>query len=419
MEAHDAAPAPIACPAMDARAALPFATCDAKVVKTPVPGIEDPGAALRPFYDKLAALERGTATRPVRIGMYGDSNLTSDFLSGQLRRVLQERYGDAGHGWVSLSRPWGSYRHEDVVSGGFWDMFKMYAPTTHVTQDKEYGFANMAAQSSDAGAAVWAATTQDPKARVGTLVSRFELHYLRQPHGGAFTIQIDKKDVKTVETRADAFGAGIETLDVEEGSHEMRAVVKGTGPVRFFGVSLDRPGPPARPGIQLDSLGAGSLSFRRLVRVAEDVRRPQLAARAYDLIVIWLGMNVMFVPPNEAMAKEFIQDLRDALPATPILILSPSDTVKDGETRSDPRIVAVVKQMRKVAADTGSAFWDFREAMGGDASVLPFTQRGLVGEDHIHFGREGGKLMANRLLCAMTASFGAHLAAHPDAGCPQ
>jgi lysophospholipase L1-like esterase len=411
------------CAALDVSKVTPFAECTTRVVKTPVPDIVDPKATLASFYDRLAELERGTATRPVRIAIYGDSNLTSDFLPGHLRRVFQERYGDAGHGWVSLSRPWGSYRHEDVVMAGFWPMFKLYAPTTHVTGDKQYGFANMAAESSEVGAAAWAATTKDAKAKVGQNVSRFELHYLKQPRGGSFTMQIDRTDLKTIDTKAPAFEAGIETIDVEDGPHELRGVVKGTGPVRFFGVSLDRKPPPVdgkpRPGFQVDSLGAGALNYERCTWVAKETRKAQLEQRAYDLVVIWLGMNVMFVPPNKGFATEFIGDLRAALPNTPILVLGPGDTAREGETKSDPRIVAVDKQMREVADETGVAFWPFREAMGGDGAIIGFTKRGLTGEDHIHFGPEGSKLMGDRLLCAITTSLSTHLTTHPEAGCPR
>jgi lysophospholipase L1-like esterase len=388
-----------ACAALEADKIAPLATCTDKVVKTPLPEIVDPTGTMASFWERLAELERGTATRPIRIAIYGDSNLTSDFLSGHLRRVLQTRYGDAGHGWVSLSRPWGSYRHEDVVMLGFWPMFKLYAPTTHLC------------------AAAWAATTKDPKSVVGQAVSHFELHYLKQPRGGTFTVQIDKKDLKTVDTKAPAFEAGIEEVDVEEGPHELRGVVTGTGPVRFFGVSLDRPGPAGKPGIQVDSLGAGALQYERLTWVAKGTRKAQLEKRAYDLVILWLGMNVMFVPPNRGYATEFIGDLKEALPKTPVLVMGPGDTVKDGETKSDPRIVSVVKQMREVAAATGSAWWDFRDAMGGDGSIIGFTRRGLTGEDHIHFGPEGSRLMGDRFLCAATASFDAHVKAHPDAGC--
>jgi lysophospholipase L1-like esterase len=418
--AKEAVPEAKACAPIEVAKITPFATCTTKVVKSPVPDIVDEAHRLAPFWEKLAMHERGrgVATRPLRIGIYGDSNLTSDFISGHLRRVLQERYGDAGHGYISLARPWGSYRHEDVVMAGFWPMFKQWAPTTHVAGDKQYGFANMAAESNEIGAAAWAATTKDAKAKVGQNVSRFELYYLKQPHGGSFRVEIDRKEVKTIETRAPTWEAGFETFDVEEGPHELRCSVKGDGKVRLNGVSLDRAvSDGTKRGVQVDSLGAGALNYERLGWVASDTRRAQLERRAYDLVVLWLGMNVMFVPPNREYAKAFIAELDKALPGVPILVLSPGDTARDGETKSDPRIVSVVKQMREVAAETSVAFWDFREAMGGDGSIIGFTKRGLTGEDHIHFGPEGSRLMGDRLLCAVTSSFSGYVTDHPTAGC--
>lgn len=404
-----------ACAAPDPEKIAKFDCASSKVVKTPVPEFIDPKNVMAPFYEKVIALARGTSKQRLRIGIYGDSNLTSDFMPGHLRRVLQGRFGDGGHGWISFSRPWGSYKHEDVDAKGFWPMFKLYAPTTHVAQNKQYGFANMAAESKEIGAAAWAGTTKDPKAKVGQTVKSFEIHYLKQPFGGSFDIKLDGNVIRTVKTRADAYEAGIEVVDAEtDAAHQIRVEVKGDGYVRFFGTSMDREG----PSIQIDSLGAGALNYERLTWVADDVRKPQWEKRAYDLVIVWLGMNVMFVPPNKGYAKNFLESLHSALPKTPVLILGPGDTVKSSESQhSDPRIVQVDKQMREVAEETGDAFWDFREAMGGDASIIGFTKRGLTGEDHIHFGPEGSALMGNRLLCRMFDDLNAHLEKHPEAGC--
>lgn len=421
----NAAPAPTSTPAAkeakpacappDAEKIAKFDCTTSKVVKTPVPAIVDPKDTMAAFYEKVIAAARGTSKARLRVGFYGDSNLTSDFLPGHLRRVLQGRFGDGGHGYISFSRPWGSYRHEDVDSKGFWPMFKLYAPTTHIARDKQYGFANMAAESNEIGAAAWAGTTKDAKAKVGHSVKSFDIYYLKQPYGGAFDVKLDGNVVRTVKTRADEFEAGFEVIDAEtDGPHEVRVEVKGNGLVRFFGTSMDREG----PSIQIDSLGAGALNYERLTWVADSTRKPQWERRAYDLVVVWLGMNVMFVPPNKGYAKQFLEQLHLALPKTPVLILGPGDTVKSSESQhSDPRIVQVAKQMREVADETGDAFWDFREAMGGDASIIGFTKRGLAGEDHIHFGPEGSALMGNRLLCAMFDDLNAHLEKNPEAGC--
>src|SRR6185295_6814207 len=149
--------------------------------------------------------------------------------SGHLRRVLQVRFGDAGHGYVAMARPWGGYKHEDVVHGGNWQYFKMFAPTTHLVADKQYGFANVAAETSWPGAATWVGTTKDKKSVVGQSASKFEVYFLEQPRGGSFKIEIDGEEKKVVETRADEFGAGIESVEAPDGPHELKCVVKGDG----------------------------------------------------------------------------------------------------------------------------------------------------------------------------------------------
>lgn len=400
-----------ACAPLEPAKVAPF-ECDDRVVKLPVPAIEDEGRNLAPFFDRLAALARGDKAR-VRVAVYGDSNLTSDFLTGHLRRVLQGRFGDAGHGWVSFSRPWGSYRHEDVEHAGYWALFDLYAPTTHIARDKQYGFANMAAESRQVGAAAWARTATSAKAKVGKSVGSFELHYLKQPRGGSFEVLLDGVKSRVVSTESSEFEAGVESIETTDAAHELRCVVKGDGPVRFFGASLDRD----VPGIQIDSLGAGSLTYERLRWVSDGTRRVQLAKRAYDLVVVWLGANIMWVKPNEAWAKEFIGQLRAAIPNVPVLLLGPADIAQGSSERTAPRIPELITQLRGVAKETGVAFWDFREAMGGDGASARFTRRGLTGEDHVHFGPQGSALMGDRLLCAMSTSLSAHLAASPSAGC--
>jgi hypothetical protein len=69
------------------------------------PEIEDEGDTLEPFYEKLAAVARGKAKDHVRIAVYGDSNMTADWITGEMRRVFQKKLGDGGHGFVALGSP--------------------------------------------------------------------------------------------------------------------------------------------------------------------------------------------------------------------------------------------------------------------------------------------------------------------------
>jgi hypothetical protein len=147
------------------------------------------------------------------------------------------------------------------------------------------------------------------------------------------------------------------------------------------------------------------------------IRKRQLEHRKYDAVMVWLGMNAMWLPPNRAWVHQTIATIREALPDVPIVLITPPDSVKPGERKTDPRILGLVHQLREVAEEDGVAFWDFRAAMGGEASYLDFMKRGLAANDRAHLSKTGNELMGQRLLSALFTDVAARLESKPDAGC--
>jgi lysophospholipase L1-like esterase len=405
-------PAEPRCAALDA-AKLAEVPVDGRVVRTPVPPIVDRKGSLERLWGRLAGLARGAEKDHVRIAVYGDSNMTMDYITGELRRVLQARFGDGGHGWVALGRPWSWYVHQDVRHdmGAGW---RPFATSTHKAKDGLYGFANIAAESSTPGATTWVATAGD-RSPVGRSVGRFDLAYLERPGGGTFEVRVDGRAVRTVATNAGETRAGFQRIDVDDGPHKLECVTAGDGPVRVFGVALEREG----AAVIVDSLGVGALNYEQMQHVESTTRIAMLQRRKYDLVVFLLGTN-MFMPRLHAKwVKTVLADFRAALPDAAILLMSPPDLVAHRtDAHSDPRIVALEAQMQEIADANDCAFWDFRAAMGGDLAIKRFAQRGLASRDHVHLTKDGGALMGDRFAHALVEGLRAHLAAHPTAGCP-
>jgi lysophospholipase L1-like esterase len=404
------------CPPIDATKLAPF-DLDTTRIDVQPPPIVDPTHVMAHFYDRLAGLARGTATDHVRIAVYGDSNMTGDFITGAMRRTLATRFGDAGHGYVALGRPWSWYVHQDVRHGVDPRTWRMFATSTNRTADGYYGFANIAAESSTAGAKSWVETADDA-APIGKTASDFDLFYLMRPNGGSFGVTIDGKADRTVATAAPEFAAGFEKIHLADGPHKLDCVATGNGPVRLFGVALERQPEPGRYGAIVDSLGVGALNFEQMQHVNSKTRIAMLERRRYDLVVFLLGTN-MFAPDMHATwIKNVLADFRAALPDAPILILSPPDIVLSGDdVHSDPRIVALGKQLKAIASAEGAAFWDFRAAMGGDASIKTFARKGLARRDYVHLTPSGAAIMGNRLVYALYGDMQPHLREAPDAGC--
>ena len=71
-----------------------------------------------------------------------------DYMTGEMRRLLQTAHGDAGHGFVALARPWPWYRHQYVVTDYDTKAWEAYTVTTHPTpaMDPWYGPGMIVAQ---------------------------------------------------------------------------------------------------------------------------------------------------------------------------------------------------------------------------------------------------------------------------------
>jgi lysophospholipase L1-like esterase len=365
---------------------------------------------LVPFFERAARLLRGRADRHVRIAVYGDSNLVMDYFTGRMRRVLQLAYGDAGHGFVAVAQPWWPYRHMDVQHGVITG-FATYASSTDPVFDRLYGLGGIAAESTSVYARAYVETAVEP-APIGRRVSRFDVFYLRGPRAGTFGIRVDGVHLRDVNAAASAVGLGVEHVDVDDGPHRLELVANDDERrVRFFGVTLERDA----PGFVVDSFGVGALNTRAQAGQDPALNAEMLKARDYDLVVFHTGANDAFtLPETEVHLKELVARHRQALPGTPILMMTPPDR---GKKKSFEPTLRVVEQRRRFAVAEGTALWDMWEAMGGLGSMARFKARGLATFDYIHFNEAGGAYLADRMVHALWTAMAAWLAENPRAGC--
>jgi hypothetical protein len=128
-----------------------------------------------------------------------------------------------------------------------------------------------------------------------------------------------------------------------------------------------------------------------------------------------VGSNDEFtIDEAPAAMRKVIALHREALPHTPILIVSPPDRGKD---RTRPAVHQLVRQRRDIAADTGCAFWNLWKAMGGENSMARLKDRGLALYDYVHFNEPGGAYVADRLIYALWRELQRYVAERPEAGC--
>jgi lysophospholipase L1-like esterase len=372
--------------------------------KTSPRAIEDPsGHTLDSFFAALERVERHEPSAVGRICFWGDSNVAGDLVSGVLRRKMQARFGDAGHGFVLLAGPteWDFANDVWRSASNAWSISRIPGP---LAADGFYGLGGVSFRAR--GAAAYARVATAKAGTLGRKVSRFVVDYLEYPEGADLEVRIDGQSRETLPTRADEPKAVLRSYEVPDGEHELELRALGTG-TRVFGVFLERDA----PGVVVDALGVTSAKIRHLGRIEPRHFHEQLRWRNPALIVFNFGVNEcregerqFGLDDYERTTVEVLRDIRAALPDSSCLVISPNDIAwktSKGDRLSNDMVPKLAAAQRKVAAEVGCAFWDMYEAMGGAGSMGRWISRQLGRPDMLHPTAAGAEVLGDWLFLAL------------------
>ena len=369
--------------------------------------IEDSsGHALDAFFARLAKTDRKEPGAVTRILHYGDSTIASDYISGTMRRRLQARFGDAGHGFILVANPWEWYFHNDVThaSDGEWKASRLAGP---IALDGMYGLGGVSFTSYGGGIA-WFGTAS--RGDYGRSVSRFDLYYLEQPGGGTVEVTMRGRPAERFSTRGESKVSRVHAVNVDDGENKIAVRSAGNGPVRLFGVALERD----TPGVVYDALGSHAAMAVYWQRQDRRHWKEQMALRDPALIVFQYGTNESDLwrldrDVYEKALAGLLDELHEVAPYASVLVVSPLDRaeVQNGRLATKAVILDLIAIQRRVALAHGAAFWSTFDAMGGDGSMAQWVKARpqLAGLDLTHPTPLGAEVLGDMLSGAVLRAF--------------
>ena len=371
--------------------------------------IDDPDHAMDLFNAALLRTDKKEKGAITRITHYGDSPITNDGITGTTRQLMQERFGDSGHGFILIDRPWDWYAHQAISfsSGGDWVNGSLMNPRT---KDGELGLGGVAFFGSGTGKyARFAPAASGP---IGRKFSRLEIYYLEQPNGGQFTVASNENDARIVSTADEQEKSGFVEIKTSNNAESFSVRTTG-GDVRLFGAVLENDD----TGIVYDSLGVNG-AFAGLLATAMNEHHwtEQLQHRNPNLVILNYGTNESEYASDDQMQRyerelrEVVRRVRNALPGSSILIVSPMDRGKcapGGRVITLEAIPKIVEMQHRVARETHCAFLNMFEAMGGEGTMARWHEgkRHLVGGDLTHPNNEGSQTVGTLLYMALMQSY--------------
>ncbi len=358
---------------------------------------------LAPFLNKLLKLENGDSSQ-LNIVHIGDSHIQADFLTREVRKYLQLRFGNAGRGLVFPLRVAGTsepndYRSSSNVSwqtakiisqsrspepgisgismltqqgGGFFDI------TTFSHDDLDYSF-NQVKLILTKDSLQFDSRISDSPAKFGYLMS---------------AAPMEKGDCK-IEV---SFGQPTNYVRIQSEPTEINQES-----TTINGVILQN----GKPGILYHSIGINGAHFSDYNNSPLFYR--QLKILNPDLVIISLGTNEganIKITEEEVMASvtTMLQSIRLLNPGTTILIATPTDDYYQKKYKN-AYLEMVQRALIKVSQQEGIACWDMYTIGGGFGSCIEWRKAGMLQRDGVHFNKQGYALQGTLLYKALIDSY--------------
>jgi hypothetical protein len=352
---------------------------------------------MSPFYAALNRLKVQPAT--VRVAVFGDSFIEADILTADLRSLFQEAYGGSGVGYVDITSGTNGFRPTVVHSFKGWQSHSI-TDSTHFNR----------AYTGIAGRYFI------PTAGATVELNGNNRYTHRHDTCGVASILFSSQGGVTLTARINGAkelvqsfppARGLQQMSVEGNIGSIRWTVTSADSTRFYGATLDN-----SSGIAVDNFSLRGSSGLSLRSIPTATLREFDRLRPYDLIVLVYGLNVatergrLYDRYREGM-NQSIAHLKEAFPHAGFLLVSVGDRdyrTEEGELRTMPGIINLIRYQQTLAADNNIAFWNLFEAMGGRGSMEKLVESNppRANLDYTHINFRGGKVVAQLLFDAMS-----------------
>jgi lysophospholipase L1-like esterase len=360
-------------------------------------------AYLAPVFQKLY-LQRAFGGRKITVVHLGDSHVLGNFMTAEVRRRLQEAFGDAGRGLVFPYKLAGSNGPLDylVQSPVRWQGANCVRDLAPETTYGVSGF-RLEARQFPADLTVRLRDTLASQDKLFTKLSIFyhsdnqaiPLFTVRDPSSGQTASALTRSAVASTYYFHRPAGQFTVTYDGPR---------NGAPAVRFDGFSLEN----EMSGVVYHSIGVNGGKFTDFLRARYFAR--QLAELQPDLIILSFGTNEAQARPDSQyltrQIDELVRRLQAFCPHAHFLLTTPADSYLRGKG-ANPHMRTVSNIIRRYARSQGYALWDLYALGGGLNSARYWKANGLLSTDSVHYSRPGyavqGKLLYQSLISGYNA----------------
>ncbi len=362
-------------------------------------------SALDPFFASLYDIEQGKENL-IRVGHYGDSQIEGDRMTVTLRNLFQAFFKGNGYGFVpfyDVTLPVGY----DRKTGGSWNNYKVFGGLKNPL--KKYGPGGTSFTYNYSGNPgpyenIQEEKLNNPFIQLQVYKSFSEIAFWYGKGRAGNKVYVWSDSIKLGEANLeDSTNFSVAKIPIKQSVKKLQCYFSGESPV-LYGMSLD-----PKKGIQFDNFGLRGHSGDGLMTIQVGQLKAMFKVLNTKLAIIQFGGNITPYLENEktlAQMKEVYKNMYDhfkrALPDASVLVLSINDVSRsvNGNYQSYPNISEFRYIQRELAIETGCAFFDLYQFMGGNSSIAVWNRKNLAAKDG-HLTEESREMVSKELFKAL------------------
>lgn len=371
---------------------------------------------LHAFFTILDAVSANK--QKISILHYGDSQIEGDRMTGFIRQRIQDQFGGNGPGLIPATNVYSTMTFTQTFS----ENFKRYTC---------FGGASLKSSKYGIMASASRFTPEYPDSLVKIDTMRETTGWIEiQPNAGAYS---RAKVYNNVKMHYNSCRTPVKLNVYQNGNliHEEQLLTDGAQHT----VKLSFPSTPGKLkyefkgkispnvcgfslegdyGVQVSNIGMRGSSGTVFGSLNQATARTMYSELNTKLVIMQFGGNSVPFFKDSTSVRNFasyfkgqIGRVKSMNPGAMIIVIGPSDMSRNNEGvyETYPFLPYCVEQMKKVTLDSGGAFWNLYAAMGGRNSMPAWVEKGLAGNDYIHFSNGGSKIASQRFYEAFIAEY--------------
>lgn len=346
---------------------------------------------MKPFYEALDKIQ--SEDRLVRIAVFGDSFIEADIFTSDLREMLQKKFGGCGVGFVPVTSVTSGYRPTVRHSFGGW--------SSHTVTDSAFERHKQGVSGHYFIPRQGAYVELRGQKNYASLLDTCQQASIFFHNRGSVSLSVCVNQGEP-QTREFAPKGVLQQMQVQGQIGSVRWEVNQADSTLFYGMALD-----GTRGIVVDNFSLRGSSGLSLRTIPVDMMSAFNELRPYDLIILQYGLNVATERGRNYDGYQkglltSIARLKESFPHAGLLLLSIGDRnykTDTGDLRTMPGVKNLLRYQQSIASESGIAFWNMFEAMGGEGSMaaMVHAKPSLANYDYTHINFRGGRRMAGLL----------------------